>query len=264
MSSTQSSKQGQDAGLRDLPKEIIKTAPPPAFNMLKIALGIIGIGAIALILNHDKGSILGIDNDHFAQVIFFSAWGAVLGSAILPRKGEFKRVASNLLTWLSIILVLMTAHVYRYELQDIGSRLSGGLIPGSPISTRTIDGRNQIMVVRSRNGHYEVNGAVNGNSVRFLVDTGASSVVLSAKDAKNAGIDVDNLRFSYPVSTANGMTKAAKIRVNEISIGTITRYNLSVMVSKPGDLRESLLGMNFIDTLWGFEIRGDRLTFTDK
>ena len=232
--------------------------------MLKIALGIIGIGAIALILNHDKGSIFGIENDRFANLIFFGAWAAVLGAAILPRKGEFKRVTSNLLTWLAIILVLMTAHVYRYELQDIGSRLSGGILPGSPISTQTVDGRNQIMVVRSNSGHYEVNGSVNGNSVRFLVDTGASSVVLSARDAKSVGIDVDNLRFSSPVSTANGMTQAAKIRVEEISIGTITRYNLSVMVSKPGDLKESLLGMNFIDTLWGFEIRGDRLTFTDR
>lgn len=232
--------------------------------MLKIGLGIIGIGAIALILNHDKGSVFSIENDRFANLVFFGAWAAVLGVAILPRKGEFKRVASNLLTWLAIILVLMTAHVYRYELQDIGSRLSGGMIPGSPISIQTADGRNQIMVVRSSSGHYEINGAVNGNSVRFLVDTGASSVVLSARDAKKAGIDIDNLRFSAPVSTANGMTQAAKIRVDEISIGTIIRYNLMVMVSKPGDLNESLLGMNFIDTLWGFEIRGDRLTFTDK
>ncbi|MFK5980004.1 MAG: TIGR02281 family clan AA aspartic protease [Rhizobiaceae bacterium] len=232
--------------------------------MLKIVLGIIGIGAIALIINHDKGSILGIENDRFVSLIFFGAWAAVLGVAILPRKGEFKRVASNLLTWLAIILVLMTTHVYRYELQDIGYRLSGGLMPGSPISTQTVDGRNQIMIVRSNNGHYEINGAVNGKSVRFLVDTGASSVVLNARDAKSAGIDVNNLRYNTPVSTANGMTHAAKIRVNEISIGTIARYNLSIMVSKPGELRESLLGMNFIETLWGFEIQGDRLTFTDK
>lgn len=232
--------------------------------MLKIILGIIGIGAIALMLNHDKGSVLGIDNDQFASLIFYGAWAVLLSVAVLPRRGEIKKVAGNLLIWLAIILVLMTTHVYRYELQDIGSRLSGGLIPGSPVSTQTADGKNQIMVVRSNNGHYEVNGAVNGNNIRFLVDTGASSVVLSARDAKKAGIDVDALRFSFPVSTANGITHSAKVIAEELSIGTITRYNLSIMVAQPGDLKESLLGMNFIDTLWGFEIRGDRLILTDR
>jgi len=232
--------------------------------MLKIVLGIIGIGAIALIVNHDQGSIFGIENNKFASLIFLGAWGAVLGSAILPRKGQFKKIASNLLIWLAIFLVLMTSHVYRYELQDIGSRLSGGLIPGSPISSRNVEGRNQITVVRSSNRQYEIDGAVNGNPVRFLVDTGASMVVLSARDAERVGINVDNLRFGTPVSTANGTTRAARITVDNISIGTIARQGLPVMVAQPGNLKHSLLGMNFIETLWGFEIRGDRLTLTDR
>lgn len=232
--------------------------------MLKIVLGIIGIGAIALIVNHDQGSIFGIENNKFASLIFLGAWGAVLGSAILPRKGQNKKVASNLLIWLAIFLVLMTSHVYRYELQDIGSRLSGGLIPGSPISSRSVEGRNQITVVRLPNRQYEIDGAVNGNPVRFLIDTGASMVVLSARDAKRVGINVDNLRFGTPVSTANGTTRAARITVDNISIGTIARQGLPVMVAQPGNLKHSLLGMNFIETLWGFEIRGDRLTLTDR
>jgi len=232
--------------------------------MLKIVLGIIGIGAIALIVNHDQGSIFGIENNKFASLIFLGAWGAVLGSAILPRKGQYKKIASNLLIWLAIFLVLMTSHVYRYELQDIGSRLSGGLIPGSPISSRSVEGRNQITVVRLPNRQYEIDGAVNGNPVRFLVDTGASMVVLSARDAERVGINVDNLRFGTPVSTANGTTRAARITVDNISIGTIARQGLPVMVAQPGNLKHSLLGMNFIETLWGFEIRGDRLTLTDR
>ncbi|MBL4600216.1 MAG: TIGR02281 family clan AA aspartic protease [Rhizobiaceae bacterium] len=232
--------------------------------MLKIVLGIIGIGAIALIVNHDQGSIFGIENNKFASLIFLGAWGAVLGSAILPRKGQYKKIASNLLIWLAIFLVLMTSHVYRYELQDIGSRLSGGLIPGSPISSRSVEGRNQITVVRLPNRQYEIDGAVNGNPVRFLVDTGASMVVLSARDAERAGINVDNLRFGTPVSTANGTTRAARITVDNISIGTIARQGFPVMVAQPGNLKHSLLGMNFIETLWGFEIRGDRLTLTDR
>lgn len=231
--------------------------------MLKITLGIIGIGAIALMINHDQGSVLGIENNKFASLIFYGAWGTIFATAILPRRGNIKQIAGNLLIWLAILLILMAGYAYRYELQDIGSRVSGGLIPGSPISSQTVDGRRQIMVVRSNNGHYEIDGAVNGKSIRFLVDTGASIVVLNSRDAKQAGIDVENLRYGSPVSTANGVTTAAKVVVKEISIGTITRENLRIMVAQPGALRESLLGMNFIDTLWGFEIRGDRLTFTD-
>ena len=104
---------------------------------------------------------------------------------------------------------------------------------------------------------------LNGRSVTLLVDTGASSIVLTARDAEDVGIDVTSLRFTIPTQTANGTAFAARAKLGFVEIGPIERRNVAVMVSKPGALSHSLLGMNFLSTLTSFEFRGDELFLTD-
>lgn len=175
-----------------------------------------------------------------------------------------KIFARNASIWAGIVLVMMAGYVYRIELQDFGSRITANLFSGNPVSATNEDGRASVSIVRASSGHFEVEGDIGGHNVRFLVDTGASSIVLSAEDATDIGIDVSKLSFVYPVSTANGMTTSATTRVARFKIGSIVRKNQFVMVAKPGNLDSSLLGMSFINTLWGFEIRGDRMTFIDE
>jgi len=230
---------------------------------LWIILGVVGAALILVILNHDQGSILGIQNDKFASAMFMGIWAVVIGAAIIPRGGGLGAAARNAVVWLIIILVLMAGYVYRFDLQDIGSRMTAGLIPGSPVSSQSSDGRDQILLIRSNNGHFEADSMVNGKLIRFLVDTGASSVILSHSDAIAAGIDVDGLSYSIPVSTANGMTRAARLTINSLDIGDLKRDRVSAMVAQEGNLDVSLLGMSYLETLWSFEIRGDRLILTD-
>ncbi|MCB1416159.1 MAG: TIGR02281 family clan AA aspartic protease [Nitratireductor sp.] len=198
----------------------------------------------------------------FASLLFYGVWGTVIGAAVLSR-GSLAQNARNAAVWLGIILTLMTGYIYRYELQDVGSALTAGLIPGSPVSGQNSDGRGQVMVVRSANGHFEIDAAVNGESTRFLVDTGASSIVLTADDAERAGIDTAALTFSAPIMTANGATTAAPVTLGTLDIGDIRRDRVRALVARRGNLDTSLLGMNFLQTLWSFEIRGDRLILTD-
>lgn len=66
-----------------------------------------------------------------------------------------------------------------------------------------------------------------------------------------------------PVATANGNTRAAAVRVSELSVGGIVRRDVTVLVAAPGTLPQSLLGMNFIGSLSGFDVRGDRMTLRD-
>jgi len=230
---------------------------------LWIILGLIGAALIILVINHDQGSVLGIQNDRFASFVYMAIWGTLIGAAIIPRAGGFAAAAKHAVIWIFIILFLMTAYVYRYELQDIGSRLTAGIIPGSPVSSQTLDGRSQVMIVRGANGQFGANGEVNGNTVSFLVDTGASTVVLTHDDAIASGIDIDSLSYSIPVSTANGTTMAARITIAALDIGNLERDRIPALVARQGDLDISLLGMSFLKTLWGFEIRGDRLVLTD-
>ncbi len=230
---------------------------------LWIILGLLGAALILLIVNHDQGSILGIQNDRFASAFYLSVWAAVVAAAVLPRTGSLGAAARNAAIWIGVILFLMTGYVYRYELQDIGSRLTGGLIPGSPVSSLSGDGRQQAMVTRTADGHFEISANVNGTSVAFVVDTGASAVVLTYNDAERIGIDTQSLDYRIPIDTANGRTTAAPATIAAIDIGNIRRDDVQALVAKRGDLSRSLLGMTFLETLWGFEIRGDRLILTD-
>jgi aspartyl protease family protein len=112
-------------------------------------------------------------------------------------------------------------------------------------------------------GHFLARGLVNGTPVTMLVDTGASSTVLTANDARRAGIDIAALSFTVPITTANGPATAARATVREIRVGEIARHDMTVLVAGPAMLGQSLLGMSFINTLSGFDMRGDRLTLID-
>jgi aspartyl protease family protein len=94
----------------------------------------------------------------------------------------------------------------------------------------------------------------------MLVDTGASAVALSYEDAVSAGIRVADADFTIPVNTANGVTRAAPVRIPEIQIGDITVRQVEAVVARQGALKTSLLGMTFLKRLGGFEIAQGRLT----
>ncbi len=95
------------------------------------------------------------------------------------------------------------------------------------------------------------------------MDTGATTSVLTAADASRAGYDPRDLSFTIPVSTANGVANAARVVADEIVIGSISRKRLPLLVAEAGRLDQSLLGMNFIGSLSGFDVRGDRLILRD-
>ncbi len=226
-------------------------------------MALLGFALIALIINHDQGTILGMENNQFGGAVYMGIWGALLAAGIMGRGMKFGDVARQLMIWTVIILTLMVAYLFRYDAQDIASRITGGLLPGSPISRVGDDGRQKVTLIRSNSGHFEVRASINGNPVRFLLDTGASSVVLSYKDAIRIGIDPNRLSFTVPVSTANGRAMAANARIDVMAIGSISRSDQSVLVSAPGALSGNLLGMSFLGTLSSYEVRGDRMILRD-
>ena len=99
--------------------------------------------------------------------------------------------------------------------------------------------------------------------LRMMVDTGASSIVLTYDDAMRLGINADNLVFSIEVSTANGRAMAAPVTLRQVAIGPIMRGTIRGMVTQPGQLDQSLLGMSFLETLGSIEITRDELRLKD-
>ncbi|MBU2582531.1 MAG: TIGR02281 family clan AA aspartic protease [Alphaproteobacteria bacterium] len=163
--------------------------------------------------------------------------------------------------WAGLILLLVAGYSYRGELGEIAYRVTGELSPPGTAQQTSSAGNNLAVRLRRRSdGHFVARGAINGASTPMLVDTGASTVVLKPADAERAGINVSNLAFTAPVSTANGTTFAAPVRLRSIDVGGIILEDVEALVTKPGSLNESLLGMSFLRRLRSYEFSGDFLT----
>ncbi|RWB04184.1 TIGR02281 family clan AA aspartic protease [Mesorhizobium sp.] len=224
---------------------------------------LIGVGVVLLMLNDSAGSTFGVENDDFSRLIWLAALVALIGAGLLRSGRPLGTMARSLGTWAVIVLALIAGYQYRYELQDFASRVTAGLVPGSPLALGLDDGHATVTLDKAGNGHFEARIMVNGTPVRAVVDTGATSTVLTAQDAQAAGFNPAALNFTIPVSTANGMARAAVVRTDELAIGGIVRKDMPVMIAAPGMLGQSLLGMNFIGSLSGFDVRGDRMILRD-
>lgn len=232
-------------------------------RLLWVILGIIGIAAVLLMWNDSSGRTLGVENGDFGQLVWLGLLALVIGAGLIGPGRRLGHMARGLGAWALVALALVAFYQYRYELQDVASRVTAGLIPGSPLALGTEDGRATVTLDKGGNGHFEARVLINGRSIDAVVDTGATSTVLTADDAVAAGFNPAALTYTVPVSTANGNTKAAAVRTDEISIGGIVRRNMTVLVAPPGTLWQSLLGMNFIGSLSGFDVRGDRMVLRD-
>lgn len=124
-----------------------------------------------------------------------------------------------------------------------GAILIANLWLGDDGQQITGDGRVEIPV--SRDGHFHLTAELNGEPVRFVVDTGASSIALGPDDARKIGIDPDNLAYIGQARTANGVVRTANVTVDEFVIGDIVDRNVPAVVIG-GELDGSLLGMTYL------------------
>lgn len=234
-------------------------------NRLTFVLLILGVGLVFLIINNDSGQTFGINNDQFANALYLMPIAALLSAGILAgSRGSMPTVLRQLAIWLVIILGLVSVYLYRYDLQRFGDRLLSGLMPGRAVVVTTQDGAQEVILNKSMSGHFETNALINGAQVHMLVDTGASSVVLSHADAQAVGINPENLSYTVSVMTANGRTSAAPTRLSEMAIGPIVRRNISALVAQEGQLDQSLLGMTFLSTLGSLQMQTDELKLRDR
>ncbi|UDF29154.1 UNVERIFIED_ORG: TIGR02281 family clan AA aspartic protease [Roseateles sp. XES5] len=230
---------------------------------LYILLGILAVGLAALILNHDSGRTMGMDNNDFGRLVTLSAIATMMAAGVLAGRRQIGESLRQAGIWLLIILVLVTGYLYRFDLQEIGNRLTAGLIPGRAVVTTNAGGEQILVIHKGVSGHFEADVTIDGTPLRMLVDTGASSVVLSYEDAMRLGVDPGNLVFSIDVSTANGRALAAPVTLREVAIGPIVRGTVRGMVTEQGRLEQSLLGMSFLETLGSIEITRDELRLKD-
>jgi aspartyl protease family protein len=155
--------------------------------------------------------------------------------------------------WAALAAGLMLAAAYRDELAGVPQRLRLALSAGDPVAT----GEHELTIPQDGDDQFVVVGAVNGQRVSFLVDTGATDTVLAPQDARRIGVDVDHLSFDGQAETANGVGHGAPYAAR-LEVGTIVFDGFRMSINQT-PMSRSLLGMSFLNRLDSFEVRDRRL-----
>lgn len=175
---------------------------------------------------------------------------ALLGFSLFGGPRAIVAAAGRLIVWGLIFAMAILAYSHR-------DTLRGALFPATAVR---MEGGG-VELRRGADGHFQATLEINGEPIRFIVDTGATEIVLARADAARAGIDLDALVFSGRAMTANGPVPTARIRLDSVTLGDVTARNLPASVTA-GALRTSLLGMTYLNRFERIEISGDRMRLT--
>ncbi|MBU6339418.1 MAG: TIGR02281 family clan AA aspartic protease [Rickettsiales bacterium] len=176
---------------------------------------------------------------------------------ITRREISFFQILKYLFIWCAIAFVVIAFYSFRYDFSDLKNRIIGEINP----SQARLNDNGQIVINMSEDGHFYINLKINQKTIRFMVDTGASDVMLNANDAENIGIDVNRLTFNRPYQTANGISFGASIILEEIEIAGVRFINIPASVSN-ANMGVSLLGMSFLKRCKKYEFYQDKLILT--
>jgi aspartyl protease family protein len=187
-----------------------------------------------------------MDSDQIARLSYLVLLlAAVAGWVFVEFRGRFGQAARTALAWGMIFLGVMAGYaIWR----DIGR----DVVPREALLEDGV-----IALPRAPDGHYYLTLDVDGTPLRFMVDTGASDVVLSRDDARAVGIDPDGLAFTGFAETANGTVRTARVTLQNVALGPILDERLAAYVTD-GRMDGSLLGMDYLGR-FRIEIDGDEM-----
>lgn len=189
-----------------------------------------------------------MDSWDIGNLIYLVLLGAVLLFWLLVQaRQSLGRTLQQAVGWVLIFIGAIAA-------VGLWEDIRRNALPGS--AAVATEGR--IEVPRAPDGHFYLTLMVNEAPVQFMVDTGASGVVLRAEDARRAGIDVADLAYSDRANTANGMVRTAPVRIARISLGPVEDRNIRGWVNE-GAMDRSLLGMSYLERWGRIEIAGGDL-----
>ncbi|WP_423211623.1 retropepsin-like aspartic protease family protein [Paracoccus yeei] len=176
-------------------------------------------------------------------VLLLVAVGGFLLFELRARPGKTLRLAA---AWAMIFLGVIAL-----------AGLWGDIRQAVAPQARMLEG-GRIEVPMGGDGHFHLTARVNGQPVRFVIDTGATTIALAEDDARRAGIDPDSLAFVGQARTANGMVQTATVMLDSLTIGEIAEYDVPAVILR-SDLDLSLMGMSYLSRFARVSIEGNRL-----
>ncbi len=217
--------------------------------LLALALGV----AIWFLADYFPGG-LSSDGDRIDLVRLLTILALISSGLVATRRIRLGEAVRNIAIWTGAAALLILIYTYQAEIGAIGRRVAGELFPSDPVVGQ--DG--VLTLTQGPNGHFYATGSSNGARIRFMVDTGASDIVLSPADARRIGIDLASLRYTRLYQTANGQGRGAPYVLDSLTIGPIQVNDVRVSVNE-AEMSASLLGMSFLGRLKSFEFRGRKL-----
>ena len=124
---------------------------------------------------------------------------------------------------------------------------------------RTTSHVRAVRIARGQSGEFALRAKINGVNAPMVIDTGATSVVLTYETAKAAGLPLELLEYNVDVETAGGRTRAARLTLDRLAIGKLVERSVPALVVPQGQMKTNLLGMSFLDRLESWEVHADRL-----
>jgi aspartyl protease family protein len=191
-----------------------------------------------------------MSGDEIAQFGYLALLlAAIGGSYVVSQRKNLGQMAQQAAIW-TLIIVGTVAVVGMWP------NLRQNIAP-----TQTVATSGDIVVPRAPDGHFYLTLSINDQGVRFVVDTGASEMVLTTADAARVGINVGELDYLGRANTANGQVRIARVRLDEVVLEGITDRNFRATVNE-GEMRESLLGMTYLSKFSRIAIEGNMLVLS--
>ncbi|SEM76452.1 retropepsin-like aspartic protease family protein [Palleronia pelagia] len=191
-----------------------------------------------------------MNGDSIASLVYLVLLGSVIaGYFFVSNRNSLGKTMQQAAIW-GLIFVGAIA------VAGLWSDLRDDVAPAQVLSSR-----GELVVPRSFDGHYRVTLNIQDISVDFIVDTGASDMVLSQRDARRVGLDPEQLAYTGRARTANGTVPMAFVMLSEVSVGEFVAEDVRASVNG-GEMSSSLLGMSYLQRFGRISIENDRLTLS--
>ena len=172
-------------------------------------------------------------------------------SALMVRRVPLGQGLRMFAGWVLIFLAAFVAFTLKDDFIDLGKRVVDEARGGGTV---TVQAGETLRIKQSLDGHFWVDGRLNGEEVRFLIDSGATTTSISTETARRAGIEPSS-GIPALVRTANGVVSVERGRADTLNVGTIERQRVAVHISEAfGEI--NVLGMNFLSSLSGWGVEG--------
>ena len=190
---------------------------------------------------------------------------------MLYRSGA-RHLLREAVTWLSVAGFGFAGVYYFDDLRSFAARTLAAAASGTEVALKEISPRpakrtsgfeRSVTLIAGKNGHFFARAYINGRPIAVLVDTGATQIAMTYKDAERLGLRPLGSDFTQMARTANGTARMAPVKLDSVRIGDVEVSDLRGSIAEQGKLDVTLLGMEFIRKLDRFELRGRELVLVE-